>query len=574
MASRLAQMPHVARVDDVEATVALDDRTPFTAGKLSPGKEFLSGDDLGGQLGRQRHASVIGQTGPHLPSKAVAQPERNAHFSPVEPEPTRVSYAAFVPEAEPQPGLIARAVDLVQVTLRGPDWLWLAGCVLPLWAIGVILGLDDTERLGLGYNPAAPAIASWGLAVGVASIWLWRRWLIRNHPARPAHDAATDVLLVLGAFGALGLYLLLVPGHKLLPPNRTLCTLSGVAGAALLASAWTRRVGNSFHCTRCGYEISDFSLPRRCPECEGIWAHRLVRGRIDRSVPLIALAVVLLFVLTLAPLPRLDASSPFIRGLTPTSWIVARATERLQSARSLEASWWRELSRRRLDETDAETLRELVLREQLSSRLLDSNAYAWLQGELFAGRGSMSQYRRFLEDAIAPTISIRGRGNVAATVATAGDTITVVPRIEESRRVPRERLAVYVEGIWKNDDTTPIVKSSRWELLSDLVASEEPLKPDNDSVRFGTSFPTFTRERLSFAGKFWIAVVTDGHAPTAMPRDMNRQLPANVPWLGEFDAHRQLEVLPPRTPAPRPEPTRSQSSDPRPKADGLSSGRP
>jgi hypothetical protein len=454
-----------------------------------------------------------------------------------------------VPAASTQPGLLARTLQAVTLALRWPDWLWLAGCVPSLWAIGILLGLDDTERLGVGYDPAAPHVAAWGLAIGVASIWMWRRWLIRNHPARPAHDAATDVLLVLGAFGALTLYLLLVPGHKLLPPNRTLCTLSGVAGAALLASAWTRRIGNSFHCTHCGYEIEDFSLPRRCPECEGVWAHRLVRGRIDRSTPLIAIAAILLFILTLAPLPRLDSTSPLVRSLTPQSWILARATERLQAARSLEASWWRELTRRRLDDTDAEKLRELILKEQLAARLVDANAYAWLQGELFSGRGSDSQYRRFLEDAIAPTIVVRGAGG-ASPIAVAGDTIEVVPRIEESRRLPRDRLAVYVEGIWKNDDATPLVRSSRWELLSDLLAFDAPPRLDDDSVRNGSSFPTFKPERLSFSGKFWIAVVPDGNEPTAMPKDMRNQRPSNVPWIGEFDARRQLDVIPPRKVTP------------------------
>lgn len=445
---------------------------------------------------------------------------------------------------------MARTIDAVQVALRGQDWLWLAGCVPSLWAIGIVLGLDDTERLGVGYDPAAPHVASWGLAIGVASIWLWRRWLIRNHPARPAHDVATDVLLVLGSFGALGLYLLIVPGHQLLPPNRTICVLSGVAGAALLASAWTRRIGNSFHCTRCGYEIEDFSLPRRCPECDGVWAHRLVRGRVERSVPLVGLAVVLLFVLTLAPLPNLDASSPLIRGLTPTSWILTRAMERLQMARSLEVSWWRELTRRRLDDAEAEKLRELILKEQLASRLVDANAYAWLQEELFAGRGSESQYRRFLEDAVAPVIAIRGRGGVASPIAVAGDNIAVVPRVEETRRLPRDRLAVYVEGIWKNDDTTPMVKSSRWELLSDFLSFQSPPRLDDDSVREGIAFPTFRPERLSFTGKFWLAVVPDGNAPTAMPKDMKSQRPANVPWLGEFEARRQIDVVPQRETPP------------------------
>jgi hypothetical protein len=172
-----------------------------------------------------------------------------------------------------------------------------------------------------------------------------------------------------------------------------------------------------------------------------------------------------------------------------------------------------------------------------------------LQGELFSGRGSDSQYRRFLEDAIAPTIVVRGGGG-ASPIAVAGDTIEVVPRIEESRRLPRDRLAVYVEGIWKNDDATPLVRSSRWELLSDLLAFDAPPRLDDDSVRNGSSFPTFKPERLSFSGKFWIAVVPDGNEPTAMPKDMRNQRPSNVPWIGEFDARRQLDVIPPRKVTP------------------------
>lgn len=433
--------------------------------------------------------------------------------------------------------------------MRWPDWLWLTGCLPCLWIVGVVLGLDDAERLGIGYDPLAPTVAACGLVIGVGSIWMWRRWLIRNHPSRPAHDVPTDMLIVLGSLGALAAYLALVPGHKLLPPNTTACVLSGVAGATLLHSAWTRRVGNSFHCSLCGYEIEDFSLPRRCPECEGVWAHRLIRGRVHRSVPLIGVAVALLFLLTLAPLPRLDATSPFVRRMTPTAWILARATERLQASRTLETGWWRELSLRRLDQPDAEKLRETILREQLSQRLIDANAYAWLQSELFSGRGSDSQFRRFLEDALTPSIVVRGRGGLSAVTAQTGDTLTISPLIEDARRLPRDRIAVYVEGVWKNDDATPLVKSNQWELLSDLLQFDPRLPVNTDSVRLGQSFPTFKAERLQLSGKYWIAIVPSGLPPTALPKDLS-PLPPGVAWLGAFESRRQVNVVENTKPTP------------------------
>ncbi|HEX8875355.1 MAG TPA: hypothetical protein VF777_01305 [Phycisphaerales bacterium] len=453
------------------------------------------------------------------------------------------------------PGLIRALAAALRQSLRWPDWVWLAACTPCLWFIGAVLGLDDAERLGIGYDPLAPRVAAWGLAIGIASVWMWRRWLIRNHPLRPAHDTPTDVLIVAGSLGALAIYLAIVPGHKLLPPNTTLCLLSGVAGAALLRSAWTRRVGESFHCSHCGYEIEDFSLPRRCPECEGVWAHRLVRGRVERSTPLIALSVALLFLLTLAPLPRLDSSSPFIRRMTPTAWILARATERLQATRTLESAWWRELTLRRLDETDAERLRELVLREQLANRLMDANAYAWLQGELFTGRGSDSQFRRFLDDALTPSIAVRGRSGLSSTTHQTGETLTVAPLIEDSRRLPRDRIAVYVEGIWKNDEATPLVRSSKWETLSNLLTFDPRLPLDTDSVRAGTSFPLRKAERFTLTGKYWIAIVPDGTPPIALPKDMN-PLPTGVAWMGEFEARRQVNVTsnPNASAPPRPKP--------------------
>ncbi|MBY0113263.1 MAG: hypothetical protein K2Y21_10605 [Phycisphaerales bacterium] len=439
-------------------------------------------------------------------------------------------------------GLTWRAINAARGSLRGPDWLWLLGCVPCLWIIGIVLGLDDAEKLGSGYDPSAPDVAAWGLAIGVGSIWLWRRWLIRNHPSRPAHDAATDALLLTGAFGALGLYLAIVPGHKLLPPNTTMCLLSGVAGAALLHSAWTRRVGTSFHCSRCNYQIDDFSLPRRCPECAGVWAHKLLRGRVERSVPLVAASVILLFLLTLAPLPRLDATSPLVRRMTPTSWIVARAMERLQASRVLESAWWQELTRRRLDESDAETLRALIMTEQQSSRLLDSNAYSWLQGELFAGRGSEGLYRQFMEDALAAAISVRDARGTTSPVARAGEGLIVRPRFDELRRVPRDRIAVFVEGIWKDDDATPLLRSSKWELLSEL-AIPEVLQTPTDSVRDGASLTPWEPQRLTFSARYWVAVVPGGTPPNATPENMQNQLPPSVPWMGKFEARRQVNVV-------------------------------
>ena len=464
----------------------------------------------------------------------------------------------IAPPQTSSPGLLASLTAACRVSLRWPDWLWLAGCLPCLWSVGVILGLDAAERLGIGYDPLAPKVAAWGLVIGVASIWMWRRWLIRNHPSRPAHDTPTDVLIVLGSLGALAAFFAIVPAHHLLPPDTTTCVLSGVAGASLLYSAWTRRVGDTFHCSHCGYEIEDFSLPRRCPECEGVWAHRLMRGRVQRSPVLISISIALLFLLTLAPLPRLDSTSPFVRRMTPTAWILTRATERVQAARTLETNWWRELTRRRLDERDAESLRETILREQLAGRLVDANAYAWLEGELFAGRGSDTQFRRFLENALTPSIVVRGRNGFSTPSAQTGDTLTVAPLIEDARRLPRDRIAVYVEGIWKNDDATPLVKSSKWELLNDLLAFDPRLPIDSDSVRNGTTFPAFQAERLSFTGKYWIAIVPSGAPPAALPADMN-PLPSGVAWLGAFDTKKQLQVVP----APPKDPKANKPSPPR-----------
>lgn len=456
----------------------------------------------------------------------------------------RFSASAFVP------------ASLSSLTRR--DVLWLVPCTISLWFVGVILALDDAGNFFRGNDPAAPILGACGIVLGVFGIWRWRQWLIRDVLLRPAHDTADDVLWLSGAVGAIIFYLLLTPPTRLLPPNATLCIFSGLAGARLLYSGMTRRIGNTLHCSRCNYHIEDTSLPRRCPECSGIWAHRLVRGKIVPSNVLISAGVILLFILTLAPIPRFQLGRAFIRRQMSTAWIASQAASSLQAGSVSDAELWQELGKRKLTEQQALPLTTLILQQTANNRLTDNGAYRWLEELVFGGGAPRSTADGFMDLALTfqlamPAQSLRGR--------------EVPIRIQalELRRIPRNRVAIYLEQLSDDTDPAPLRTGSHWETLraamEPVIAPVSPAPPpaapalaDNLGLIAAPYFPNVGTQTVR--ARFWAAIVPADAPPTQTPEalaplyfDPNVKPP--VIWLKKYELRADIEIRASRA-APKP----------------------
>ncbi|MBX3390411.1 MAG: hypothetical protein KF691_13255 [Phycisphaeraceae bacterium] len=437
------------------------------------------------------------------------------------------------------------------------DIRWLIPCILSLWLIGIILGFDDSGRLFRGNDPAAPTVAAWGLALGVFGIWRWRRWLIRDELLRPAHDAADDLLWLLGTLGALFFYFLLIPSRRYLAPNLSLCLFSGLAGARLVYSGMTRRIGDTLHCSRCNYQIIDTSLPRRCPECAGVWAHRLLRGRIVRSTKLISAGIILLFICTFAPIPRLEVGRAFIRRQMATAWIFSEATKSLKENYMLDAELWRELSKRKLTDQQAQSLADLVLRGTANNSLRDNGAYRWLEDLVFSGQAPRTAADGFMDLSLAFQI-------VAPRSSFAGSPVPVTIQALELRRVPRDRIAVCLEWLRDDADPTPILNYSKWETLANamLLSSRDPVAPSPTPQAALLAQPrlslsenlglvaTPALDRLGghrLQARIWVAIVPPGAPPVQSPATLaplyaDPTVKPPVAWLKQYDVGASVQV--------------------------------
>jgi hypothetical protein len=459
------------------------------------------------------------------------------------------------------------------------DAVWLVPCTLCLWLVGVILALDDSGRFFRGNEPSAPTWAACGIVLGVFGIWRWRQWLIHDQLLRPAHDSADDLLWLLGASGALLLYIFITPPGRLLPPNATLCILSGLAGARLLYSGLTRRIGNTLHCSRCNYHIVDTSLPRRCPECAGVWAHRLVRGKITRSTRLIYAGVLLLFIFTLAPVPRFEISRSFIRRQMATSWIVSQAATSLQDGLVYDADLWRELGKRTLTDQQAKSLASPILDQSATNNLRDYAALTWLENLVFDGKAPRSVADAFMDQSLAfqltgPPHTFVGRGAPLRIQAL------------ELRRMPRDRIALYLEYVIDSEDPNPLFSPTKWELLSTAMSGRaQPAFQQASSGSPNLPVPAAARTASTplsdvlgnvvspieyFAGirtyraRIWAAIVVPGTAPSLSPSTLaplfaDPTAKPPVHWLKSFDLQTSFMVYdvprsPPRPASPAPLP--------------------
>lgn len=469
--------------------------------------------------------------------------------------PATFTRAAFIP------------ASLAALTRR--DAVWLLPCILSLWLVGVVLALDDSGRFFRGHDPSAPTWAACGIVLGVFGIWRWRQWLIRDQLLRPAHDSADDLLWLFGAAGAILLYVFITPPGRLLPPNATLCIFSGLAGARLLYSGLTRRIGNTLHCSRCNYHIVDTSLPRRCPECSGVWAHRLVRGKVTRSTRLISAGVLLLFILTLAPLPRFAVSRAFIRRQMTTSWIVSQAASSLKDGLTYDVDLWRELGKRTLTEQQARSLASPILQQSASNQLRDYGALTWLENLVFDGKAPPTVTDAFMDQSLSfeltgPQHNFVGRASPLRI------------QILELRRLPRDRIAIYLEYLADTDEPTPLYNPTRWELLSTALNGRRsgPALPGqagapkqvavtrlSDILGNVASPVEYVAGTKLYRARVWAALIPPSTLPSLSPgaiapllADPTKKPPAY--WLKPFDLQTSFIVFdtrpPPKPPAAPP----------------------
>jgi len=481
--------------------------------------------------------------------------------------PATFTRSAFIPAA------------LAGLTRR--DAVWLIPCTIALWFVGIILALDDSGRFFRGNEPSAPTWAACGIVLGVFGIWRWRQWLIRDQLLRPAHDSADDLLWLLGASGAILLYIFITPPGRLLPPNATLCILSGFAGARLLYSGLTRRIGNTLHCSRCNYHIVDTSLPRRCPECAGVWAHRLVRGKITRSTRLVSAGVILLFIFTLAPVPRFEVSRAFIRRQMATSWIVSQATNSLQDGLVYDSDLWRELGKRTLTDQQAKSLATPILDQSATNKLRDYAALTWLENLVFDGKAPRSVADAFMDQSLA--FQLTGPPNAAV-----GRESPLRIQALELRRLPRDRIAIFLESVTDDDDPTPLLNAGKWETLSTAMSSGPPrvapFVPATQIPPAPTQPPTPVSDVLgivarpvpdlagmkTYRARFWAAITAPGATPPLGPSalaplyaDPTAKPP--VSWLKRFDLQANVLVQDRRVSVPArrpPKPSSAPATDP------------
>ncbi|MBL8875475.1 MAG: hypothetical protein JNM86_06735 [Phycisphaerae bacterium] len=454
------------------------------------------------------------------------------------------SASAFVP------------ASLSSLTRR--DVLWLVPCTISLWFVGVILALDDAGSFFRGNEPAAPILGACGIVLGVFGIWRWRQWLIRDLLLRPAHDTADDVLWLCGATGAIIFYLLLTPPTRLLPPNAALCIFSGLAGAKLLYSGMTRRIGNTLHCSRCNYHIEDTSLPRRCPECSGIWAHRLVRGKIVPSNVLISAGVILLFILTLAPIPRFQLGRAFIRRQMSTAWIASQAASSLQAGNVSDAELWQELGKRKLTEQQALPLSTLILQQTANNTLSDNGAYRWLEELVFSGGAPRSAADAFMDLALTFQLSM-------PTTSLPGRQVPISIQAVELRRIPGNRVAIYLEQLTDDADPAPLRTGSHWETLraamQPVIAPASPAPPP-ETPAFADNLGNVAAPFFPYVGtqtvraRFWAAIVPPDTPPSQTPEvlaplyfDPNVKPP--VIWLKQYELRAEILIRESRA-APKP----------------------
>ncbi|MFO0861421.1 MAG: hypothetical protein U0570_12780 [Phycisphaerales bacterium] len=454
------------------------------------------------------------------------------------------------------------------------DTLWLAPCILCLWSIGAILAMDDSGRLFRG-DPTAATWAAVGMALGVFGIWSWRRWLIREEMLRPAHDTADDILWFTGAVGAIAIYIAVVPPRKLLPPNATLCILSGLAGARLLYSGWTRRVGNTLHCSRCNYEITDTSMPRRCPECSGVWAHRLVRGRIDRNTNLIGVGIVLLFLASLSPFPRLEVSRSFIRRQFSTNWLIAQAIESLNENAAHDPGLWRELSKRTFTDQQIQPLTDRIQRLLEKGPISDPGAEWWLEQLVFDGRAPRKTADDFMDRYL--TFQLR-----LPVTAFTGRSVPVVVESLELRRLPRDRIALFLESVVEDTDPTPLARSSKWELLSDSTlrpARQQPMgfppttpnPPNSEALGEVAAVAHALPGTTTVRAKLWVALIPPGTSLSQSPASIaslytDPTAKAPVLWLRRYDLQADIRFNDRGRSGQRASPTTPPAAPPQPAA--------
>lgn len=401
--------------------------------------------------------------------------------------------------------------------------------------------------------------SAWGavaVVAGVAGVWGWRWWLIRDDFRRPSHDWADDALWVLGSVGAVVAYGLLTPSTRWAAPNVLLVLLVLLAGLWVLRSGLRHRTGRTLHCERCNYQIVDTSAPRRCPECASVWAHALSHGRVQPNRTLMGLGLGLIALALAGMVMQTPGLRGVVRSQTPTAWLVSSALTGVREGAWLETGIWVELSRRRLSDIDARALAGAITSAAEAGTLRDRRAEDWLEAEAMAGRLPGDVAVAFLARSLQFRLVASGQRDGEVRL-----TLRAVPL----RRLEREKIAVTldkVEEVRADGTTIELRSGGTWELLGEAMGTLPTVDP-TARLRAGSNvlgeiaaapaFPSVLETptagsrapvRRTFRVSVWTAIVPDGDVPTGRPHELLAS--AGPPTMRRDEVFAEVEAPSPR----------------------------
>lgn len=169
-------------------------------------------------------------------------------------------------------------------------------------------------------------------------------------------------------------------------------------GLVMLAVAFPRREGLSWHCARCGYQRVEeiHKLLPNCPECGHRW--RLFGGwRVGRpqgSRTGVRVALVLLAAAGAAMILREQAGAWFVSKLS-TPMLIRHA---VNAPPDQAGDSWEELERRTLSTNQREWIAASLLDRRLRSGVLDRRSEAWLNTSIGNGQVPSATASRYFEE--------------------------------------------------------------------------------------------------------------------------------------------------------------------------------
>lgn len=192
-------------------------------------------------------------------------------------------------------------------------------------------------------------------------------------------------------------------------------------GCSIAAQGWTRRVGRSEHCPKCDYEIHRAADQTAgvCSECGANWsARRLVRGRLDRSRPMI-LTGAIIGALGLVLIGASFASvSRVIAGVSPTPMVIEQA---MATAIIGDGTAWGELSSRNLTIEQKRSIARRLVEQRDSGLTLSAPAEGWLTAAMRSPDAAGEMRERYYAGMLVLSVGVVERNDREMVVGLAGD---------------------------------------------------------------------------------------------------------------------------------------------------------